>query len=154
MPPGESCGLVNPKLNPLAAHSTKRECCNAALHSAAMHRAALHSAHTDLSHASLEVIPIMVLPKEMRRRKVNVTTMAEMWCKGFEDNSGPLGMVKVHNCRPRTKHLDVKPNHFCFCVELKEVTIHPFDRSEQLAGCLTKPLPFRTLQCLPEKVMG
>ena len=39
---------------------------------------------TGLSHALWEVIPIMELPKEMRRRKVKVTTMAEMQCKSLK----------------------------------------------------------------------
>ena len=96
----------------------------------------------------------MELLKKMRRRKVKVRTTAETRCKIFEDNSGTLEMAKVHKCRPRTKHLNVKLHHFRSYVESKEVTIHPIDTSEQLADHLTKPLPLQTLQYLHEKVMG
>ena len=38
--------------------------------------------------------------------------MAKVHCKAFEDNSGTLETAKVHKCRPRMKHLNVRLHHF------------------------------------------
>jgi hypothetical protein len=112
------------------------------------------SEYTGLSYALREAIPLMELLKEIGKSGVKVSTKADIHCKVFEDNSGALEMAKVHKCRPRTKHLNVKLHHFRSYVEQKEVTIHPIDTSMQLMDYLTKPVNQDTLEHLRKQVMG
>jgi len=113
------------------------------------------SEHTGLLCALREVIPIMELLKEMESHGVEVaTTQASVKCKVFEDNSGALEMAKVHKCRPRTKHLNVKLHHFRSHVESGTITTLPISTHEQLADYLTKPVPLQVLVHLRKQVMG
>ena len=113
------------------------------------------SEHTGLSYALREAIPMMNLLNEMKKQGYEISkTRAEVLCRVFEDNSGALEMAKVHKYRPRTKHLNVKLHHFRDYVERGKVIIKEIGTKHQLADYLTKPLEFKTLQPLREKVMG
>ena len=113
------------------------------------------SEYTGLSYALREVIPVIELLKEMHGSGLEVPSdKAHIYCKVFEDNSGALEMAKVHKCRPRTKHLNVKLHHFRSYVEREEIEIHPIDTLEQLADYLTKPVALEILLRLRKLVMG
>ena len=100
-------------------------------------------------------MPIMELLKEIQKEgRVQVATTASIRCKVFEDNNGALEMAKVHKYQPRTKHLNVKLNHFRSYMEKKEVTIHPIDTKDQLADYLTTPVNYEILSRLRLLVMG
>ena len=100
------------------------------------------SEYNGLSYALRDAIPIMELLKEMKQNGFKVgSATSKVHCKVFEDNSGALEMAKIHKCRPRTKHLNVKLHHFRSHVDTtKEVTIHKIDTKNQPADVLTKPL--------------
>jgi hypothetical protein len=67
------------------------------------------SEYTGLSYALRDAIPIMELLKELKKKEFPVrSTIPNVHCKVFEDNSGALEMATVHKPRPRTKHLNVK----------------------------------------------
>jgi hypothetical protein len=53
-----------------------------------------------------------------------VTKTPEVHCKAFEDNSGAPEMARTPKMRPRTKHLNIKYQHFCEAVEQGLVSIH------------------------------
>jgi hypothetical protein len=113
------------------------------------------SEYTGLSYALRDAIPIMELLKEMKKRKFPIrSTIPNVHCKVFEDNSGALEMAKVHKSRPRTKHLNVKLHHFRDYVTRKEISINPIDTSMQLADYLTKAVNWVTLTRLRPLVMG
>jgi hypothetical protein len=113
------------------------------------------SEYTGLSYALRDAIPIMELLKELKKKKFPVrSTIPNVHCKVFEDNSGALEMATVHKSRPRTKHLNVKLHHFRDYVTRKEISIHPIDTSMQLADYLTKAVNWVTLSRLRPLVMG
>jgi hypothetical protein len=113
------------------------------------------SEYTGLSYALRDAIPIMELLKEMKRKKFPIrSTIPNVHCKVFEDNSGALEMANVHKTRPRTKHLNVKLHHFRDYVTRKEISINPIDTSMQLADYLTKAVNWVTLTRLRPLVMG
>jgi predicted nucleotidyltransferase len=113
------------------------------------------SEYTDLPYALRDAIPIMELLKELKKKKFPVpSTIPNVHCKVFEDNSGALEMATVHKSRPRTKHLNVKLHHFRDYVTRKEISIHSIDTSMQLADYLTKAVNLVTLSRLHPLVMG
>jgi hypothetical protein len=55
------------------------------------------SEYTGLSYALGDAIPIMELLKELKKKKFPVrSTIPNVHCKVFEDNSGALEMATVH----------------------------------------------------------
>ena len=113
------------------------------------------SEYTGLSYALREVIPIMGLLQEMRAYGfIPKYSPPIISCKVFEDNSGALHMANVHKYRPRTKHLNVKLNHFRQYVDDGKIIILPIESKDQKGDYLTKPVRYETLQKLHEMVMG
>jgi hypothetical protein len=113
------------------------------------------SEYTGMSYVLIDVIPIMELLKQLKKKKFPVrSTIPNIHCKVFEDNSGALVMATVHKSRPRTKHLNVKLHHFRDYITRKEISIHPIDTSMQLADYLTKAVNWVTLSRLRPLVMG
>ncbi len=113
------------------------------------------SEYTGLSYGLRDTIPIMELLKELKKKKFPIrSTVPNVHCKVFEDNSGALEMATVHKSRPRTKHLNVKLHHFRDYVTRKEISINPIDTSMQLADYLTKAVNWLTLSRLRPLVMG
>jgi hypothetical protein len=56
----------------------------------------------------------MGLLQEMRERDFKVfCTELYLYCKVFEDNSGPLELARPPKLCPRTKHINVCHHHFC-----------------------------------------
>jgi hypothetical protein len=97
----------------------------------------------------------MELLKELEKKKFPVrSTIPNVHCKVFEDNSGALEMATVHKSRPQTKHLNVKLHHFRDYVTRKEISIHPIDTSMHLADYLTKAVNWVTQSRLCPLVMG
>ena len=72
----------------------------------------------------------------------------------FEDNLGALEIAKVHKNRPRTKHINVRLNHFRNHVERQEISIHAINTNNQTADYLTKALNEDMLKRHRKQVMG
>jgi hypothetical protein len=71
------------------------------------------SEYNGMSYALRETIPIMEILKGMQSYRFPVAKeLATVRCRVFEDNSGAIEMDQVHKFRPRTKHINVKLNHF------------------------------------------
>ena len=79
---------------------------------------------------------------------------AKVHCKVFEDNSRALKIARNPKYHPRTKHLNIKINHFCDYVECKEISIHPIESENQPADYLTKPVAINILLKLWRIIMG
>jgi hypothetical protein len=66
----------------------------------------------------------MELLKDMKKYKFPIQTLqARILCRVFEDNSGAIEMAKVFKYRPRTKHLNVRLQHFRDYVESLYMTL-------------------------------
>jgi hypothetical protein len=66
-----------------------------------------------LSTALRSTIPIMRLVREIKEEMtLPMELIPKVHCKVFEDNSGAVELTKVPRMRPRTKHINVKYNHF------------------------------------------
>jgi hypothetical protein len=112
------------------------------------------SEYTGLSYGLRDTIPIMELLKELKKKKFPIrSTVPNVHCKVFEDNSDALEMATVHKSRPHTKHLNVKLHHFRDYVTRKEISINPIDTTMQLADYLTKAGNWLTLSRLRPVVM-
>ena len=75
-------------------------------------------------------------------------------CKVFEDNNGAIELSKAPNIRPRTKHTEIKYNHFREHVRKGLIEINLIDTLEQVADIFTKSLPFPIFNYLKKKMMG
>ena len=70
----------------------------------------------------------------------DISDIAEVYCKCFEDNTGALELATVPKLRQRTKHIDIVYHHFQEHVRKKKVKIHRIDTKYQIANIFTKPL--------------
>ena len=113
------------------------------------------SEYTGLSYALRETIPLMQLLKEMQSHNFPIeTSVPDVKCKVFEDNSGALEIARTHKYRPRTKHLNVKLHHFRDYVTRGDIRIYKIGTLDQLADYLTKPVPLDILLPLRKSVQG
>ena len=111
--------------------------------------------YTELSYALREAIPLMELLKEMRKKGFDVLDhKVKVHFRFFEDNSGDIEMVVVHNWRPRTKHLATKLHNFRSYMNYGEISVHKIDTSLQPADVLTKPLNAKLLKRHLNTIMG
>ena len=79
--------------------------------------------------------------QEMGRNKIKMVTMnPRIYCEVYEENSGSLSIAKENKYRPRTKHLNIKPNHFRQYVNNNEIDILPINIDDKPADIFTKPL--------------
>jgi Reverse transcriptase (RNA-dependent DNA polymerase)/GAG-pre-integrase domain len=94
-----------------------------------------------LSTAMRDVIPLIELLKEMKHQGFHLlSTVPNIHCQVFEDNSGAIELATVQKYRPRTKHINTQYHHFRHYVDKKEVLIQHIGTEEQQADMLTKPL--------------
>jgi hypothetical protein len=88
-----------------------------------------------------EVLPIMWLLEEAQKKGIKINAKpCKVLCKVFEDNEGAIEIAKVPKIRPRTKHLNIKYQHFREEVKKGTVSIYHVETREQMADMLTKPL--------------
>jgi hypothetical protein len=108
-----------------------------------------------LSQSLREVIYIIDLLKEMDEVgfKLNTNT-TQIKCIAFKDNNGALEMATIHKLRPRTKHINVKYNHFQSAVLQGMITIHKIATEDQLADIFTKPLTVLIFVNMRQWIMG
>jgi hypothetical protein len=113
------------------------------------------SEYTGLSYALRDAIPIMEMLNEFKEQGYDIqSTISEVHCEVFEDNSGALQIAKIKKYRPRTKHLNNRLHHFRSYVDSGQITIHAIDTKEQPADMLTKPLNEELHTKFREIVMG
>ena len=113
------------------------------------------SQYMGTSYALRDAIPIMDLLKEMQKVGFPIELLqAQVHCWVFEDNLGALEIAKVHKNRPRTKHINVRLNHFRNHVERQEISIHAINTNNQTADYLTKALNEDMLKRHRKQVMG
>ena len=113
------------------------------------------SQYMGLSYALRYAIPIMELLKEMQKVGFPIELLqAQVHCWVFEYNLGALEIAKVHKNRPRTKHINVRLNHFRNHVERQEISIHAINTNDQTADYLTKALNEDMLKRHRKQVMG
>ena len=70
----------------------------------------------------------------------DISDIAEVYCKCFEDNTSALELATVLKLRPRTKHINIVYHHFQEHVMKKKVKINQIDTKDQIADFFTKPL--------------
>lgn len=100
------------------------------------------SEYIGLSQGLREAIPLMRILDEMKTHGMPIEdSTSKVYCRVFEDNSGALEMAKVHKYRPRTKHINVKYNHFRDHVSDGSIKLYPISTTAQPADIFTKPLP-------------
>ena len=75
-------------------------------------------------------------------------------CKAFKDNSGCVEMAKVHNMRPRTKHINIVYHNFREAERNKKISIHQVSTTEKLADIFTKPLAQNSFVKFCKLIMG
>ena len=94
-----------------------------------------------ISHALWEAMMMIEMIKEMGRNKIKMVNMNHrINCEVYKDSSGALAIAKEHTYRPRTKHLNIKLNHFQQYVNNNEIDILPIKMDDQPADIFTKPL--------------
>ena len=71
----------------------------------------------------------------------SVSSVLNVYCKAFEDNSGGLEQAKLPSMRPRTKHINLVYHHFREYVCTRVIQLFPITTLNQLADIFTKPLP-------------
>jgi len=97
------------------------------------------SEHIALSQAARKVKPLMLLIQEMKKEGFNVgCSTPTVKCTLFEDNSGTVCLANAPSMGPRTKHTNVKCNHFRLMVASRALRIEKTSSDEQLADFLTK----------------
>jgi hypothetical protein len=110
------------------------------------------SEYISLSQSLREVLPLMELAKELAGAGfVLGTKVPRVHCKAVEDNSGALEMAKTPKLRPRTKHLNIKYQHFREAVEDGLVSIHSIRTDEQLRISSPSLFLLRHLQSYGDK---
>ena len=89
------------------------------------------SEYTVLPYAQKEAIPMIELPKEMKRNgfKMDLANL-KVHCSVFEDNTDSLEIARTHKFRPITKHLKIRLHHFRDYVNRGEITIHHINTTE------------------------
>jgi hypothetical protein len=94
-----------------------------------------------MSQALRDIITIMNLLQEMREQDFKVICIEPyVYCKVFEDSSGPLELAMLPKLCPRTKHINVCYHHFCKHVRKGLIKIFPIDAKDPIADALTKAL--------------
>ena len=94
-----------------------------------------------LSQCIRDLIPIRTIIKELATILNMDISDSLIRSTVFEDNKGAIELAKEPKYRPRTKHIGLKWHHFREHVKKGTVKILYIDTKEQLADCLTKPLP-------------
>jgi hypothetical protein len=108
-----------------------------------------------LSQAMREVLPIIWLMEEAEQQGIPVLNATpKIHCKVFEDNEGAIEIANVPEIRPRTKHPDIKYDHFREEVRKGTISIYHTRTEEQVADIFTKPLPEAPFVKFREKMMG
>ena len=118
---------------------------------------ALSSAESEflaLSAATRHAKALMYLLEEVNNKITKVSTVANIHCRVFEDNSAALEIATVPKIRPRTRHINVIYHHFRNEVANKRLIILPINTKLQQADILTKPVDQATLETLRPKIMG
>jgi hypothetical protein len=94
-----------------------------------------------MSQSLRDVLPIMFLVNKIKTHGFNViSTIPNIFCKAFEDNSGALELARMPKLRPRTKHINTCYHHFREHVRLGLIKIYPVGSKDQIADVLTKSL--------------
>jgi hypothetical protein len=66
-----------------------------------------------MSQSLRDVLPIMFLVNEIKTRSFTViSTIPNVFCKVFKDNSGALELARLPKLHPRTKHINTCYHHF------------------------------------------
>ena len=100
-----------------------------------------------MSQSLHDVLPIMYLIEEIKSRGFQViSTVPQVFCKVFEDNSSALELARLPKLRPRTKHINTCYHHFHEHICLGLIKIYPVGTADQTADVLTKALPQNDLQ--------
>jgi hypothetical protein len=102
-----------------------------------------------------KVIPIMRLIQEMKRYNYHAAVaIPTVHCTLFEDNSGALTLAKAPAMRPRTKHINLKYNHFRTHVAAGIIDLRAIRSQDQPADILTKPLTESIFVVHRQTIMG
>ena len=99
-----------------------------------------------LSTALREVISLIDLFTEIKQKvDDNITNLPGIHCRLFEDNSGAYELVTTPKMRPRTKHINVKYQHFRSYVERKLISIKKSDIRASTSGYSNKTACTRSI---------
>jgi hypothetical protein len=113
------------------------------------------SEYIAFSQALRKVIPAMHLIQDMKRHNChNTPSVPNVHCTLFEDNSGALPLAKAPAMRPRTKHINIKYNHFRSHVADETIDIQAIRSKDQPADILTKPLTESVFVLHRHAIMG
>jgi hypothetical protein len=113
------------------------------------------SEYIAISQAFRKVIPIMRLIQEMKRYNYHAAVaIPTVHCTLFEDNSGALTLAKAPAMRPRTKHINLKYNHFRTHVAAGIIDLRAIRSQDQPADILTKPLTESIFVVHRQTIMG
>ncbi|KAL7482735.1 LOW QUALITY PROTEIN: hypothetical protein ACHAW6_008390 [Cyclotella cf. meneghiniana] len=97
--------------------------------------------YTFISMAFRDIIPVMELLDKLKHRYFQLLcTQPIVYCKVFEDNSGPLEPAHLPELCPRTKHINVCDHHIPDNAQLGLIKVVPISTDDQIADILTKPL--------------
>ena len=107
-----------------------------------------------LSQCIRDLIPIRTIIKELAPILNMEISNSIIKSTVFEDNKGAIELANEPKYRPRTKHIGLKWHHFREHVKNGTVKVKYIDTKEQLADCLTKPLPRPQYVQLRYGIMG
>ena len=108
-----------------------------------------------LSQSLRTTISLMRLFRELEKKIPGFKTPKPLVrCTAFEDNSGAIELAKAPKLRPRTKHINIKYQHFRDAVDKGDIKIEKIDTKDQLADIGTKPLSAKPFKKLRKRLMG
>ena len=118
---------------------------------------ALNSAESEflaLSATTRHAKALMYLFEEINTKVVKVSTIAQLYCRVFEENSAALENSIVPNNCPCTRNINVVNHHFRGEVANKRLVILAINTKLLKTDILTKPVDQKTLENRCYKIMG
>ena len=82
------------------------------------------------------------------------TSVPQVYCKAFEENSGALDMDRLPKRRPRTRHVNLSFHHFRKYTRTSRVVIQPIETANQEGDIFTQPLGLNLFQSFLKCIMG
>lgn len=108
---------------------------------------ALSSTEAEYIAATSAVREALWLKKMMNDMQLNIKDPIPI----HEDNLGCIQIAKNPETK-RSKHIDVKFHFIRHCIQENDIKLVPTSTNEQVADCLTKPLPRMSFEKFRKKL--
>ena len=94
-----------------------------------------------ISQSLQDTIPMMHLLREINSNRFHtLSTVPEVYCKAFKDNSGALELARTTKMRPCIKHINQFYHNFCDFVRNGTIQIFLIKSQNHIVNIFMKPL--------------